>query len=89
MSRSLEFCSAAYYAVSSPGVFLENLRAHTSAQVKCEFETGQTLRENKCDSVEIPREWFDVNRVTLYLGKFNGSTDNEGTRTDNRYITKD
>ena len=56
MSRSLEFCSAAYYAVSSPGVFLENLRAHTSAQVKCEFETGQTLRENKCDSVEIPRE---------------------------------
>lgn len=45
-------------SVSSPVVFLENLRAHTSAQVKCEFETGpgQTLRENKCDSVEIPRE---------------------------------
>ena len=41
MSRSLEFCSAAYDAVG----FLENLRAHTSAQVKCEFETGQTLKE--------------------------------------------
>lgn len=76
-------------SVSSPVVFLENLRAHTSAQVKCEFETGpgQTLRENKCDSVEIPRECFDVNRLTIHSGKFKRSTDNEGTRTDNRYIT--